>query len=114
MHLADLLMRALLLGYNVPYQRFRTENSLADGVSTLAMNVGILPTLTPSAPYPLRRTMTIFNLAGTTVYWGNSAVTVDNGMPIPDGSPYSLDVKATVSIYTVAGATGPIRVAEGG
>lgn len=114
MNINDLIVRALLGGYDVPYQRVRIENALSVGISTLAMNVGIAPTLTPAEAYPYRRTMTIYNVAGETVYLGNSAVTVDNGLPIPAGSPYSLDVKATVSVYTVAGTTSPIRLFEGG
>ncbi|GAH81057.1 unnamed protein product, partial [marine sediment metagenome] len=47
-------------------------------------------------------------------YIGNSAVTIENGMPIPAKSPYSLDVKASVPIYTVAENISPIRVLEGG
>ena len=114
MHINDLIVRALLGGYDVLYQRVRIENALSVGLSTLAMNVGIAPTLTPAVAYPLRRTMTIYNVAGETVYLGNSAVTIGNGMPIPAKSPYSLDVKASVSVYTVAGNTSPIRVLEGG
>ncbi|GAH55075.1 unnamed protein product [marine sediment metagenome] len=114
MHINDLIVRALLGGYDVSYQRVRIENALSVGISTLSMVVGITPTLTPEVAYPFRRTMTIYNVAGETVYIGNSAVTIDNGMPIPARSPYSLDVKAAVSIYTVAGNTSPIRVLEGG
>ncbi len=114
MHINDLIVRALLGGYDVPDQRVRIEDALSVGVSTLDMNVGIAPTLTPAVAYPFRRTMVIYNVAGETVYLGNSAVTIANGLPIPAKTPFSLDVKATVSIYTVAGNTSPIRVFEGG
>lgn len=58
-----------------------------------------------------RQSVTIFNLAGDTIYIGNASVTDADGMPVAEGQGFVVD-KTTAAVYAVCatGESASVRV----
>lgn len=84
-------------------------------LSQAAVVVGVAPTLL-SAINATRTTVIIRNNGANTVFLGNSAVTIANGMPLQPGDTAPGDtfsLPATGAVYgVVAAATEEVRVLE--
>lgn len=103
MNINDLIVRALLGSYNVPNQYFRVRSlSLEGEFLSTRVYVGTVPTLLPAVALSGRRHVSLYNIAGETIYLGGATVTIDNGLPLPAGDPYAADASDEALLYAIA------------
>lgn len=88
--------------------------SISIGVRPSAVTVTATPTPLPANPLEYRRALVIHNNGASTIYLGDSSVTVSNGMPLSAGEKIAFDIQnnPNVTIYAVSAGSVNVRILE--
>ena len=88
--------------------------SLHVGLRQQAITVNTVAIPLPAVALENRRALVIHNDGPTTLYIGNSSVTISNGFPLEDGEKISIDIQGHggVTVYGVAAGAIDVRILE--
>lgn len=124
MHINDLIVRALLLGFSPEKKAFRAQlidsikvssGSLEGEIRATSVVVEQTPIPLPKEPLEKRQLLLIYNNCGRTVYIGGKAVSVKSGTPLKRENFFpQLDVSEDVTVYAISNkGKNDMRVIEG-
>jgi len=84
--------------------------SVSIGLRPSAVTVTSSPTPLPTNPLEYRRAIVIHNNGASTIYLGDSTVTIGNGLPLVAGEKIAFDIAGNPNVVIYAIAVGGIDV----
>jgi hypothetical protein len=88
--------------------------SVSIGLRPTAVTVTTSPTPLPANPLEYRRALVVHNNGTSTIYLGDSSVTISNGLPLIAGEKIAFDIQnnPNVVVYAIASTSVNVRVLE--
>jgi len=90
------------------------DHSVSIGLRSQAITVGVSAVPLPANPLEYRRALLIHNNGSSTIYLGDSSVTVANGMPLLAGEKVAFDIAGVpnVTVYAISSTSVNVRIME--
>lgn len=88
--------------------------SVSIGLRSQAVTVGTSATPLPVDPLEYRRALVVHNNGNSTIFLGDSTVTINSGLPLAAGEKIAFDIQnnPNVVVYAVAGSNTDVRIME--